>query len=396
VRGEFKLNLKTITLDTVVKFFVEKLNIYHIGIALAIFLILNFLRKVVVKKIYKYFMKHASKTKTDIDDKLFRSFEKPINILLIIVNIYFAFNYFLVATTSADTITDLITYKLNTKVLKTALIYCTTWGCYNVTKEKSVMFENLKERLGIKVDKILYPFIIKCLRVMLVILALFQILSIWTINISTLVTGVGLSGLAFSLAAKDFASNIIGGIALILEKPFNIGDWISADSIEGVVEDISFRSTRIRTFSQELVVVPNSMLANTSITNYARRGKRRISFNLGVTYDTPRDKIKLCIAQIESMLKEHRDIHQETIFVTFNEFNSSSLDIFLYFFTKTTDWGEHLKVKEDINFRLMKIFEDNGVSFAFPSTSIYIENTGDNSKEIYTDKHIKAVAVDKE
>ncbi|MCM1992018.1 mechanosensitive ion channel family protein [Oceanirhabdus seepicola] len=380
----------------VTEFFINKIHIKEIGIALCIFLILNFLRKIVVKKIYKHLMKFASKTKTDADDKLFRSFEKPINILLIIANICFAMFYFLHDTTSAETITDLLTYKLTTKVLKTAVIYCTTWGFYNVTKEKSVMFDNLKERLGIKVDKILYPFVVKCLRVLLIVVAVLIILDIWTIDISGLVAGLGLGGLAFSLAAKDFASNIIGGIALILEKPFNIGDWISADSIEGVVEDISFRSTIIRTFSQEMVIVPNSILANASITNYAKRGKRRISFNLGVTYDTPREKMKLCIEQTERMLKEHSGIHQETIFVSFNEFSSSSLDIFLYFFTTTTNLEEHLKIKEDINFKLMKIFEDNGVSFAFPSTSVYIENTGDSSKEIYTDKTIKQVAVDKE
>ncbi len=376
-------------------FFIEEVHIKEIGIALCIFLILNFLRRVVVRKIYKHLMKYASKTKNDADDKLFKSFEKPINILLIIASIYIAINIFL-TTTSAETITELITYKLNTRVLMTALIYCTTWGFYNVTKEKSVMFDNLKERLGIKVDKILYPFVIKCLRVLLMVVAVLIILDIWTINISTLVAGLGLGGLAFSLAAKDFASNIIGGIALILEKPFDIGDWISSSSIEGVVEDISFRSTRIRTFSQEMVVVPNSILANNSITNYAKRGKRKISFNLGVTYDTPREKIKLCVEQIESMLKDHSGVHQEKILVAFNEFSSSSLDIFLYFFTKTTDLGEHLKIKEDINLTLMEIFEDNGVSFAFPSTSIYIENTGDSTKEICIDKTIKQVAVDKE
>ncbi|WBW97486.1 mechanosensitive ion channel family protein [Oceanirhabdus sp. W0125-5] len=390
------MDFNNITLQSVLDFFIKTIHIREIGLALGLFLILNFMRRVVVKKIYKRLMKHADKTKNDIDDKLFRSFEKPINILLSIASICGAILFFLQVTTSKETITELITYDLTIKVLRTAVLYCVTWGVYNVTKEKSVMFENLKERLGIKVDKILYPFIIKCLRVLLVIAALLQILPIWGINISTLITGVGLGGLAFSLAAKDFASNIIGGVALILEKPFNIGDWISADSIEGVVEDISFRSTRIRTFSQEMVIVPNSLLANTSITNYTKRGKRRISFNLGVTYDTPREKIKLCIEQIESMLREHNDIHQETIFVTFNEFSSSSLDIFLYFFTKTTNWGEHLKIKEDINFKLMKIFEDNGVSFAFPSTSIYIENTGNGVKETSIDKAIKAVAVDKE
>jgi MscS family membrane protein len=104
-------------------------------------------------------------------------------------------------------------------------------------------------------------------------------------------------------------------------------------------------------------------------------GKRRITFNLGVTYTTPIDKIKICVERIRMMLENHTDLHQETIFVRFDKFSESSLDIFLYFFTNTTKWSEYLKVKEDVNFKIMEILEQEGVSVAFPSRSIYLEKT---------------------
>lgn len=160
---------------------------------------------------------------------------------------------------------------------------------------------------------------------------------------------------------------------IILDKPFSIGDRIGTSSVEGTVEEITYRSTKVRTFAQALVTVPNSTMANEAITNWSKMGRRRITFNLGVTYTTPRFRLETCIARIEKMLREHPQIHQETIFVNFDRFNESSLDIFLYFFTVTTNWGEYLKVREDVNLKIMAILEEEKVSIAFPSRSVYFE-----------------------
>ena len=158
-----------------------------------------------------------------------------------------------------------------------------------------------------------------------------------------------------------------------MEKPFVIGDWIAASGVEGTVEDISFRSTKIRLFSQSLVIIPNSMLAGGAITNYSRMGKRRINFYLGLTYNTPENKVKSCVERIKQMLMQHEGIHPETILVYFENFNDSSLDIIIYCFTNTTVWSEYLEVKQDINLKIMSILEEEGVSMAFPTRSIYLE-----------------------
>ncbi|MCG8484294.1 MAG: mechanosensitive ion channel family protein, partial [Clostridia bacterium] len=241
------------------------------------------------------------------------------------------------------------------------------------SSSSSILFNGLQKRLGFDFNNAIGPFISNILKFVIISLAFVLIISELGYDISGFIAGLGLSGLAFALAAQETASSIFGGIVILLDKPFAIGDWIQTPSVEGVVEDITLRSTRIRTFANAQSVMPNATLAKEPITNWSRMGKRRITFKIGVTYSTKREKIQTCIEQIREMLLKHEDVHKETVFVYFDEFNDSSLDIFLYFFTITTNWQQFLEVKEDINYRIMDILEKENVNFAFPSRSIYIE-----------------------
>ena len=161
-----------------------------------------------------------------------------------------------------------------------------------------------------------------------------------------------------------------------MEKPFVIGDWIAVPEVEGVVENISFRSTQIRSFSQALITIPNSTLANAAITNHSRMGKRRIDFSLGIAPETHGSKLETCVQRIKQMLVDHPGIHPETILVYFESFGDHSLNIFIYCFTCTTIWSEYLEVRQDINLKIMAILEEEGVSIAIPGRSIRLENVG--------------------
>jgi len=183
-----------------------------------------------------------------------------------------------------------------------------------------------------------------------------------------------LGGLAFALAAQDTAANVFGGIMIILDKPFSVGDWIYTPSVEGTVEEISFRSTKVRTFAHALVTVPNSVIANEALTNWSRMGKRRVTFKLDVKFTTPVESLQQALAKIRTMLQTHPEIHQDVIFVHFDQFTESGLGLFLYFFTRTTKWGEFLQVKEDVNFKILEILREEGVEIALPGRSIYVEN----------------------
>ena len=191
---------------------------------------------------------------------------------------------------------------------------------------------------------------------------------------SGLGAALGLGGLAFALAAKDTVANLFGSLVIFTDRPFKVGDWVETPAVEGMIEEIGIRSTKIRTFAQALVSMPNATLANAPITNWSRMGKRRVKTRLGLTYNTTVEQMQAILEEIKTMLKKHPDVHQETILVSFDEFDNSALSIFLYFFTKTTVWLEYLHVREDVNFKIMQIVARNGAQFAFPSQTLYVES----------------------
>jgi len=179
---------------------------------------------------------------------------------------------------------------------------------------------------------------------------------------------------AFALAAKDAASNLFGSIALLMDRSVKVGEWVKIGSVEGVVEDVGMRTTKIRSFQKSLITVPNQVVANSPIENFSRRGIRRIKMNVGLTYGTESEQIKNIVQDIKGMLRAHKGIsQQDTILVNFNSFGDSSLNIFIYAFTKTSVWARYLEILEDINLQIMHIVEKNGSGFAFPSHSVYIE-----------------------
>ncbi|MBB5172258.1 mechanosensitive ion channel family protein [Texcoconibacillus texcoconensis] len=345
---------------------ISRIDLYQLGIASLIFFIFLLLRKVFTTYIYKIVLKLSKKAPSDVFRQVLVSFERPLRAFFIVIGIFAALNYLpLPEVVDAGMI----------KLLRTVVIILIGVGLYELSSSSSQLFVRVGERFNIEVDQILLPFLSKLVRFALIAFIISIIASEWGYDVSGFVAGLGLGGLAFALAAQDSISNFFGGVIIITEKPFTLGDWIEAPSVEGIVEDITFRSTKVRTFAEGLVTVPNSTLANESITNWTKMGKRNITFDLGVTYDTPKEKLEGCVEKIKELLKTHEAIDQELIIVRFNHFHESSLNIFLYFFTKTTAWEEHLQVREEINLKILKILEDEGVSVAFPSRSIYLNDS---------------------
>ncbi|MDD2620098.1 MAG: mechanosensitive ion channel family protein [Syntrophomonadaceae bacterium] len=321
------------------------------------------MRNIFTKYLFKLILKFTSKTANEMDDKILAAFEKPIRMLIVIMGLYFASRYAFESVLLDETIS---------RLFRSSLVILIAWGIYDLAGSQSVLSEELKKKLNL--DNILISFFSKFVRFIIIAMAIVVIAQEWDYDVNGFIAGLGLGGLAFALAAQDTLANVFGGMIIIMEKPFLIGDWIQTPSTEGHVEDITFRSTKVRAFNQSLITVPNSTLAKEAITNYTRMGMRRITFHLGVTYDTPRHKMENVVKQIKEMLKNDSNIHPQTIFVFFEKFNDSSLDIFLYFFTNTTNWEEFLAVRQNVNFKIMEILENEQVSVAFPSRSIYFEN----------------------
>ncbi len=345
-------------------------SVQEIGIAVIIFISFMLFRKFLTGYIFNLIYKLSAKRGTELDKNILLAFESPLRLFFIVLGIYSAVIYL----------------PLNMehqlwfgKIFRSSIIVLIAAGFYNLFDANSVIVNRIQTIFDIELDQTLIPFLSKFARLLVIIFTFTIVAQEWNYDINGLIAGLGLGGLAIALAAKDALANIFGGIVIIIDKPFKIGDWISTSNLEGTVEDVTFRSTKIRTFADSVVTVPNSTLANEAITNWSRMDKRRITFNLGVAYATPKNKLENCIAKISAMLYNHPDIHKETIFVNFDKFSESSLDIFLYFFTITTNWGEYLKIREDIHLKIMGILEEEGVSIAFPSRSIYIESKLTNS-----------------
>lgn len=334
--------------------------------ALIVFLFFLFLRKVFAKHVIKLFLKMSKKTATELDDKLFESFKRPLMGMFIILGAFIAA---FILPVNLEVQTTII------KVIRIIFIILITWGLYNFSGSSSLFFKGIQRRVGIDLNETVIPFVSNVIKWVIVSLAVVLIISELGYPISGFITGLGLGGLAFALAAQETVANIFGGIVILLDKPFIIGDWIRTPSVEGVVENINLRSTRIRTFAQALVVMPNSQLSNEPITNWTKMGKRRAKFSIGLTYSTSKETLKSCADKIEKMLYNHDEVDKEFIAVKFDQFNDSSLDILVYFFTNCIEWQDYMRIKEDINYKIMEIVEEEKADFAFPSRSLYIENS---------------------
>lgn len=329
--------------------------------AILVFALFLLLRGLLTRFVFGLASKVAARSKTRIDIGFFLALEKPLKNFILILGLYVALSILPLDLTVGHYITVIF------RILVAASI---AWALYNLAGSRP--FKALSRRYGL--DPLLADFFTRAIKALIVAMAVFMVLDQIGYNINGFIAGLGLGGLAVALAAKDALANIFAGIVIITDKPFSVGDWIETPEIEGTVEQLSFRSTKIRTFAQALVTVPNAVLANEAITNWSRMEKRRVTFHLSVALSTPRGKLERAVSRIRLALQEHPDIHPDTILVHFEQFGEDSLKILFYFFTKTTVYAEYLAAKESINLRIMEIMESEGVSPALPARRILINS----------------------
>ena len=324
--------------------------------------------------IINLFHRLLSRTRLRVEKDSMEFLKKPLKLIFISTVMFFAF------ITQKNLMADypfLLSFVI--KMYRLTIILCIIYFIYAAVPVIMSAFNRLKHPDSILLDDTLLIFFAKIIKAVIVIIAVLIVLGEFGVNINGLITGVGLGGLTFALAAQDTASNIFGGLVIISDKPFAVGDWIQTASIEGTVEDISFRSTRIRTFDDALLVVPNSTLSSASITNWSKMNKRKVKFNIGLTYNTAPSQVKNIIADIETFLNSHKDIVSDTPLVKLDEFGSSSLNIMVMFFTSQTSLAELKRVREEINYEILDVVHRHESSFAFPSTSVYMEKNLNNT-----------------
>jgi MscS family membrane protein len=231
----------------------------------------------------------------------------------------------------------------------------------------------LAERSTSKLDDQLIPIVTKLGNFIIVILAVFQVLSHMDVDITALIAGISIGGLALALAAQDTVKNLIGSFNIFVDKPFQIGDYVLGGDFEGTVEEVGFRTTRIRKIDSSIVAVPNSKISDLSINNLGLRQMRLLQATLGVTYDTPASLMELFIEGLKEVIRIHPKLDNERFYVVHSGFGGSSLNILFRSYVHTNDYGEELAVKEQVYLSIMRLAESLGLRFAFPSTTVYIE-----------------------
>lgn len=317
---------------------------------------------------FGYLLKQLSKTDNPWDDALVMAISKPMGFLIWLVGLTFAI-------TLIDGAEESAIFSAIDPFRDVGVIVIISWFLIRFIRSVE---ENLSvEKPGKEpIDKTTLDAIAKLLRASVLITMALVILQTLGYSISGVLAFGGIGGLAVGLASKDLLANFFGGFMLYLDRPFVIGDWVRSPdkNIEGVVEHIGWRLTRIRTFDKRPLYVPNSTFTTISVENPSRMQNRRIYEVIGLRYGDIQHLPKI-VEDVTQMLKQHPDIDQnQTMIVNFNAFAASSIDFFVYTFTKTTVWTRFHEVKQDVLLKIADIIEREGAEIAFPTSTIHLAN----------------------
>lgn len=269
---------------------------------------------------------------------------------------------------------------LGQKLYFAAVLLTITWLGIRFIKFMGLLFQTKAQKTASKLDDQLVPFFRDLVILLFVITMIFIALGrVFSVDVLTLVTSLGIGGLAIALAARETLENLFASFALMIDRPFTVGDSIIVGGTEGTIVKLGFRSTRLQTFDGSLVTLPNRLLTSQSLENLSERYQRRARFVVRMAYGTPGHSIKTIVATIQQYIDQHPEINQEPGGVRFDAFSESSLDILVVFFVKTPISDELNRVKEEVNLKILEIVKSSGERFAFPSRELYIRQDTSSS-----------------
>lgn len=254
-----------------------------------------------------------------------------------------------------------------------AYIISYVWIFLRLVEYFGLILKNRAGQTDSKMDDQLVPFALEIGKITVFIIGFFIILGkIFEVDVTALATGLGIGGVAIAMASKESLENLLGSFTIFFDRPFTVGDIVTAGNVTGVVEKVGFRSTRIRTFDKSIVTVPNKNMISAELDNLGERPVRRAKFMVGLTYDSSVEQIKAVVSDIQKMIDDHPQTNQDGR-VRFQEFGGSSLDIMVMYFVDSPNWDDFINTKEDINYQIMEIVQKHNCDFAFPSTTVYLQ-----------------------
>ena len=275
--------------------------------------------------------------------------------------------------------------------VKFLTVLSAVWTAYRLVDLIAAYMIIKAEKSKSKLDDVLVPLILRSLKVFVTIIGSVFIADNMNINISSLLAGLGLGGLAFALAAKDLIQNLFGSVMVLLDRTYHVGDWVVIDDIEGTVERISFRSTKLRTFYNSIITLPNSRMITASVDNMGERRFRRMKCMLGLAYDTRPEMIEAFCEGVRELVRLHPYMRKDYFHVYFNGFSASSLDVLVYVFWRTPDWSTELRERHRFLLDIHRLALRLGVEFAFPTQTLHLHQEGENSASIEFESEHEAI-----
>ncbi|MCD6287981.1 MAG: mechanosensitive ion channel family protein [Candidatus Hydrogenedentes bacterium] len=341
-----------------------------------IFVLLGFVGKKVWEYILdKRILAFLRTTRVDFDHKLAEAAGGPIGYLILIVGLLGACAVLSLPQQPVDVRRFVFTG------LKICVIADAVWFLFRLVDVASEYLMRITVHTESTLDDQLVPLLRKALKVTVALIGAVTAMTILGINVAGVVAGLGIGGLAVALGLQDTLANFFGSVFIFLDRPFGIGDQIVIGDVEGIVTEVGFRSTRIQTFPKTLVTIPNKTVANATINNISHRPKRRVVQTIGLTYDTTAEQMARAVETIRNVVSNTPGVDKEFIVVHFDEFADSSLNVIVYYFTENTGFEEHKATKERVNLAIMNAIEQMGLSIAFPTRTIYIENDTANQQQ---------------
>ena len=317
------------------------------------------------EKILGFIARLLFKNKSEKVHNAFKnSFAKPLTNFIKIAGVYFA-----VTALPLNAIVKVAVVNFMTMVLRIALMLMISVSVQNLIGNIPDLVDNIGEKLG-GVNQTIVTFFTKIAKALVMVFTVVIIVEEFGYDVTGLITGLGLGGLTFALAAQDIASNFMSGVTILLDKPFGIGDWISVGGMEGIVEEMNFRSTRIRTFDNALITVPNSKLGNDSITNWTKMNMRKTNIIIGLLYSTTRETLQAVCADIYSELVKFEEIKTDSLVVKFDNFNASSLDVKISYNSFPIPLPAHMALKEKVQLKIMEVVERHDTDFAYNTVTV--------------------------
>ncbi|MCA9175174.1 MAG: mechanosensitive ion channel family protein [Planctomycetales bacterium] len=265
--------------------------------------------------------------------------------------------------------------------LKGFTIIAVVWTSFHLISLLAHVAQRRAALTATRYDDIIVPMVARSLRFLAVCIGVITFAQVFKLPVMGLVGGLGLGGMAIAFAAQDAVSNFFGSLTVLLDRPFEIGDWVVTDSVEGTVETVGFRSTRIRTFYNSVVTLPNSQLTTAAVDNMGRRKYRRLSTKIGVEYSTSPEQIEAFCEGIRELIRRHPYTRKDYYHVYFNAFDDSSLTILLYCFFECPDWSVELRERQRLLLDIMRLARQLDIEFAFPTRTVHLRSSAPDAPE---------------